>query len=96
MVMPSLAASTIAPSPNDSGSSANPPLPTQLLPIAPPPATEDERAKEAGSYTVQKGDTLALIAKKTGAKQPDIIAANRISDPSLIKVGQTLIIPGGK
>lgn len=67
-----------------------------VRPITPPPATEDERAKEAGSYTVQKGDTLALIAKKTGAKQPDIIAANRISDPSLIKVGQTLIIPGGK
>ncbi len=49
-----------------------------------------------GSYTVQKGDTLALIAKKTGAKQQDIVAANKISDPSLIKAGQTLIIPPAK
>jgi len=67
-----------------------------VRPITTQPATPDERAKDAGSYTVQKGDSLALIAKKTGAKQQDIVAANKISDPSLIKVGQTLIIPGGK
>lgn len=53
-------------------------------------------SKEGISYTVQKGDTLAVIAKKTGAKQPDIINANKISDPSRITVGQTLFIPGGK
>ena len=52
--------------------------------------------KEGVSYTVQKGDSLALIAKKTGAKQQDIINANKISDPGHIQVGQTLFIPGGK
>jgi LysM repeat protein len=52
--------------------------------------------KEGVSYTVQKGDTLAVIAKKTGAKQQDIINANKISDASRITVGQTLFIPGGK
>jgi LysM repeat protein len=52
--------------------------------------------KEGSSYTVQKGDTLATIAKKTGAKQQDIINANKLSDPSHIVVGQTLVIPGGK
>lgn len=56
----------------------------------------DDYAKEGISYTVQKGDSLALIAKKTGAKQQDIINANKISDPSRITVGQTLFIPGGK
>lgn len=53
-------------------------------------------SKEGISYTVQKGDTLAVIAKKTGAKQQDIINANKIADPSRIVVGQTLFIPGGK
>ncbi|MEO6244897.1 MAG: LysM peptidoglycan-binding domain-containing protein [Opitutaceae bacterium] len=53
-------------------------------------------AKEGVSYTVQKGDSLALIAKKTGAKQQDIINANKITDPSRITVGQTLFIPGAK
>ena len=52
--------------------------------------------KEGVSYTVQKGDSLAGIAKKTGAKQQDIINANKITDPSRIGVGQTLFIPGGK
>lgn len=56
----------------------------------------DDYAKEGVSYTVQKGDTLASIAKKTSAKVQDIINANKISDPSRINVGQTLFIPGGK
>lgn len=52
--------------------------------------------KEGVSYSVQKGDTLAIIAKKTGAKQQDIINANKLADPSKVMVGQTLFIPGGK
>jgi LysM repeat protein len=45
------------------------------------------------TYTVEGGDTLASISKKTGARVSDIIDANRISDPSRILVGQTLVIP---
>jgi LysM repeat protein len=56
----------------------------------------EDYAKEGISYTVQKGDTLATIAKKTGAKTQDIVNANKIADPSRINVGQTLFIPGGK
>lgn len=56
----------------------------------------DDYAKEGTSYTVQKGDTVASIAKKTGARMQDIINANKISDPSRILPGQTLFIPGGK
>ncbi|HEX3730294.1 MAG TPA: LysM peptidoglycan-binding domain-containing protein [Opitutaceae bacterium] len=52
--------------------------------------------KTGVSYAVAKGDTLALIAKKTGAKVQDIINANKLSDPGRIQVGQTLFIPGGK
>lgn len=52
--------------------------------------------KEGISYTVQKGDILARIARKTGAKLQDIINANKISDPSKIQAGQVLFIPGGK
>lgn len=66
-------------------------------PRAPVPATfSNDYAKDGASYVVQKGDTLAVIAKKTGAKQQDIINANKILDPSLIKIGQTLFIPGAK
>lgn len=51
--------------------------------------------KEGVSYTVQKGDTLPSIAKKTGAKVQDIVNANKLPDPSRINAGQTLFIPGG-
>jgi nucleoid-associated protein YgaU len=56
----------------------------------------DDFPKEGISYEVQKGDTLAVIARKTGAKQQDIINANKLADPSRIVVGQKLFIPGGK
>jgi len=52
--------------------------------------------KEGVNYTVQAGDTLAVIAKKNNAKQQDIINANKISDPSKLRAGQTLFIPQGK
>lgn len=52
--------------------------------------------KEGVSYTVQKGDSIGVIAKKTGAKAKDIIDANKITDPSRIQEGQVLFVPGGK
>jgi LysM repeat protein len=65
--------------------------------VSPPPAASagpaESPPKDSTSYIVQKGDTLATIAKKTGAKQQDIIAANKLTDPSRILVGQTLFIP---
>ena len=45
---------------------------------------------------MQKGDSLGVIARKTGGKAQDIIDANKIMDPSRIQVGQVLFIPGGK
>jgi LysM repeat protein len=53
----------------------------------------DSYPKTGSPYTVQKGDTIALIAKKTGAKLQDIIDANRLADPSRIQVGQVLFVP---
>jgi LysM repeat protein len=52
--------------------------------------------KEGINYTVQTGDTLSVIAKKTGARMQDIINANKIADPTKLRVGQTLFIPQGK
>ena len=52
--------------------------------------------KEGVNYTVQSGDTLAVIARKNNARQQDIINANKISDPSKLRAGQTLFIPQGK
>ena len=52
--------------------------------------------KEGINYTVQNGDTLAVIARKHNARLQDVINANKIADPTRIRVGQTLFIPQGK
>lgn len=70
--------------------------PAEASPAAAAPASgrfSTNFPKEGVSYVVQKGDTVASIAKKTGAHFRDIVNANRLSDPSLIRVGQTLFIP---
>ncbi|MDF3057897.1 MAG: Peptidoglycan-binding LysM [Rariglobus sp.] len=56
----------------------------------------DNFPAEGISYTVQKGDTLSTISRKTGGKLSDIINANKIADPTKVRVGDTLFIPGGK
>jgi LysM repeat protein len=60
--------------------------------VTPPTFTEDY-SKEGVSYTVQKGDTLGGISKKTHASVRDITNANKIIDPTKLMVGQTLFIP---
>lgn len=44
------------------------------------------------TYTVKSGDTLGAIAKQNGTTVAEIAKANNISNPNLIKVGQSLTI----
>ncbi len=50
-----------------------------------------EKAKNL--YTVRAGDTIVGIARKHGVSSRQIIKANRIANPNLIKVNRQLIIP---
>ncbi len=47
----------------------------------------------AGLYVVQAGDTLSALARDFGSTVDEIMAANGLTDPNAIQVGQTLIIP---
>ncbi|RED54799.1 phage tail tape measure protein [Cohnella lupini] len=50
----------------------------------------------AGSYIVKSGDTLSEIAKKLGTTVSKLSELNNITNPNLIRVGQSLKIPGYK
>ena len=54
---------------------------------------EREDAAQANAYIVQAGDTLTSIAESLGTTVNDIMEANNITDPNVIRAGQDLIMP---
>jgi LysM repeat protein len=48
----------------------------------------------AFKHTVAPGESLAVIASRYGVRVGEIALANQVRDPSLIRPGQELIIPG--
>lgn len=63
------------------------PSPSQPAPPTPPPPSSTT------SYVVRPGDTLARIAATYGTTVQAISAANNITNPNRIYVGQVLVIP---
>ena len=73
---------------------ATPPTPTAIavLPPTPPPPSPTPAEQ---TYVVKAGDSPASIAQQFGVKTDDLMAANNISDPQKLQIGQTLKIPPG-
>ncbi|RWF42260.1 MAG: LysM peptidoglycan-binding domain-containing protein [Mesorhizobium sp.] len=64
------------------------------LPKEPKPAQAAKATGAAGTYTVQSGDTMSSIARKTGVGVVALKQANGMKD-GLLKIGQTLKVPAG-
>jgi len=68
-------------------------------PPAPPPtgvttaAPEPSPTAATATYVVKPGDTPVAIAQRYRIKVDDLLAANNITDPRALQVGQTLRIP---
>jgi LysM repeat protein len=60
----------------------------------PPVGTTSSAIRNGTEYVVQSGDTIVGIAKKFGVSANAILAANNLTDPNRITVGQKLRIPG--
>ncbi len=52
---------------------------------------EDEEFRD--TYEVVRGDTLIAIADRFGIHLNDLVRENNIADPTMIYVGQILLIP---
>ncbi len=59
------------------------------------PARAPVVAADGTTYTVQRGDSLSVIAKRFGVKTSELRAANNLSG-DMIREGQKLRIPGAK
>ena len=44
-------------------------------------------------YVVKKGDSLSVIAQRHHVKLADLVAANKIDQNAILRIGQTLVIP---
>lgn len=66
-----------------STTSASPPAVTQ-------PARTDRRPAARRVYVVKPGDTLSVIAEKTGVSLDDITSRNPDVDPNALQTGQRL------
>jgi nucleoid-associated protein YgaU len=68
-----------------------------LIESVPPPSTPVLAPAATNEYVVQKGDSLALIARRTLGKEsrwPEIAALNPGLTPKTLKVGAKLALPG--
>ena len=74
---------------------AQPPPPTQ--PPAPPPQPPPPPTQGPGTtdvlYTIAEGDTLYSISRQFGISVDTLIEVNNISNPDVIRAGDTLVIP---
>jgi len=59
-------------------------------------ATKASEPKASLVHVVRSGETLGGIARRYQVRVGDIALANNISDPAKIRLGQTLVIPGGR
>lgn len=76
-------------------------VPTATLPAQLPEAvivSESDAPTTGGedtTYVVVSGDSPGSIADQFGISVEDLMAANGITDPTALQVGQELVIPGG-
>jgi LysM repeat protein len=62
------------------------PAPT-VAPTAPPTTVP------MAEYVIASGDTMSGIAKKFGVTMQALLAANNLTDPNLVRVGQKIKVP---
>jgi LysM repeat protein len=91
---PVVTASTPVVKPRDEMATTKPAVKEErkALPVK-PVAENSPKIDSKKSYVVAKGDTPLKIAKKFKVPFDDLLAVNKIDDPTKLKIGQKLVIP---
>lgn len=71
------------------------PLPTATPGLAPVTPFPTPLPPTPIAHTVQAGETLGAIAQRYDVSLEDLMAANGLTDPNVLSVGQQLVIPIG-
>ena len=80
-------------SPTPSATPTKSPTPTPTVTKSPTPTPTPTATTKPSTYTVVSGDTLTKIATRFGVTQAALMAANKITNPNSIQLGQKLVIP---
>ena len=59
-------------------------------------ASEEKSASRSGLYVVRRGDSISRIAKRCKVKRADLMAVNNINENTVLRIGQTLKLPGAQ
>ena len=70
-----------------------PPPPQPPPEPLPPPPPPDGPVSSDLLYTIEEGDTLYSISRQFGVSVDTLIEVNNISNPDVIRAGDTLVIP---
>ena len=65
----------------------------KAIPVKPTPESTAAKPESKKTYVVAKGDNPVSIARKFKISSSDLLAANKIEDPTKLKIGQKLTIP---
>jgi len=68
-------------------------LPLSFSPTPPPPGATQPPPPTQNVYIVKPGDTLGSISQSFGVTVNEIMAANGLTNPNVVTVGQSLVIP---
>jgi nucleoid-associated protein YgaU len=80
-------------SPTGSVTGSGSPTATPTRPAPTAAAAAPTPTPRPTTYTVQSGDTLSVLAEQWGTTVDAIVAANSLTDPDNLSVGQELKIP---
>lgn len=96
---PPAAVATSTPGPVTLLTPTSPPAAATVGPTAAPPASPAPTAAPGGqpttSHTVQEGDTLFALSRRTGVSVSELARMNGIAPDSILRIGQQLQLPTG-